>query len=216
MVVFDRLEISSDGTQLFIDAHVNTSEYFDAVYFDTLTIMTADQVEESGTSPEVPSSKYIYKKTYGDGVKSDSLAITADILDEALLNGAQTNPDTSEPVATEECEKKNFRGQMLFVYIKCKGTPNPCVPCPYNNETTVGVTYDLKSVYQAVMNYTKSLASDCNIPADFIDLILRKTALDSALKTEHFLPAIKFWKMLFGEDGQAFGNTTTRKCNCHG
>ena len=216
MVVFDRLGISNDGTQLFIDAHVNTSEYFEDVYFDTLTIMTADQVEESGTSPEVPSSKYIYKKTYEDGVKSDSLVITADILDAALLNAAQTTPNESEPVATDKCEQKNFRGQMLFVYIKCKGTPVGCVPCPCDNATTVGVTYDLNSVYQSVMNYTKSLASDCNIPADFIDLILRKTALDSALKTGHYLPAINFWKMLFGEDGQAFGNTTTRKCNCHG
>lgn len=216
MVVFDRLEISSDGTQLFIDAHVNTSEYFDAVYFKTLTIMTADEVKDSVSVPEIPGSKFVYQKTYEAGVKSDSLAVDILQLFSAYENGQKTTPDTSKPIATEGYTPTDFRGQMFFVYIECTGDPAECVPCPYRNETTVGVTYDLKSVYQAVMNYTKSLASDCNIPADFIDLILRKTALDSALKTEHFLPAINFWKMLFGEDGQAFSNTTTRKCNCHG
>ena len=215
MVIFEQLRISDDGTQLFIDAHVNTSEHFANVYFDTLTIMTAKEVEDSADPLSPSSTHYVYKKTYGDNVKEDSLTIGKGDFDEAWSNGQMTTPDSSKPVATDSYTG-DFRGQMFFVYIKTKGCADECVPCPWQNEMSVGATYDKKSAYDAVMNYTKELASSCQPSADFIDYILRQNALDAAIKTKHFIPAIDFWKMLFGEDGQALTSTTTKNCRCNG
>ena len=55
-VVFDQLRISDDGKRMYIDVHVNKADYFDNIYLDELTIMTADKVSE--TNPNEPTECY--------------------------------------------------------------------------------------------------------------------------------------------------------------
>ena len=77
-------------------------------------------------------------------------------------------------------------------------------------------TIDYALLYQQVMDYTKDLADDCQIPQGFIDFILRWNAFKAAVETEHYIPAIKFWKMLFENQGGKTLAHSTKPCGCHG
>ena len=77
------------------------------------------------------------------------------------------------------------------------------------------LTFDENILYQRVMDYTKQLADDCNMPNGFIDFILRWNAFKASVETEHYIPAIKFYKMLF-DDYSGTGRGTFKPCGCHG
>jgi len=243
MIIFDDLRIADNGKRLFIKAHVNTASYFDDIYIKNIIIMTADEVD-AATNPNSPTQKYVYRRVFdkiytADGqdpiatcseVKTLDIELTKADLDAAFNNQGHPAPDIEElstdtqgyvettynPNATDPFNKPDFSNMMLFIYVKCEGQVDPCTPCGLDEMTTLGVTYDEKALYQATMNFTKELAGSCQISNDFIDFILKWTALNASLNTEHFADSIKFWKMLFGEDGQTLGNVTTRKCKCNG
>ena len=73
MVIFDQLRISDDGKRLYINIHVNKAAHFDDIYLDSITIMTSDMVSES--SPECPTTDFIYRKEYSEDLKEDSLVL---------------------------------------------------------------------------------------------------------------------------------------------
>lgn len=105
---------------------------------------------------------------------------------------------------------------LFFVYIKCKGTPGSCTPCRLDEETTLGVVFDENVLHQKVMDYTKELIADCNVPTAFIDFILLWNAFKSAIETEHYIPAIKFFNMMFEEVGKSCQSRTIKTCGCNG
>ena len=194
MIIFDQLRISDDGQRMYINLHVNKADYFENIYLDELVIVAANKVSE--TSPHLPSEDYIYKKVF---------------------NGEQKEADlVLQPVDFNEgFAKSNFSSDLFFVYVKCKGTPDPCVPCRLDEEITLGVTFDENILYQQVMDYTKQLASDCEVPVGFADFILQWNAFKASVETEHYIPAIKFWQQLFGNTGSQSASIT-RNCGCHG
>ena len=192
-VLFDQLRISDDGKRLYINLHVNNADYFQNIYLDSLVITTADKVSE--TSPHLPSEDYIYKKVFTGNEKEADLVL--------------------QPVdMNEKFSKSSFSSDLFFVYIKVKGTPDPCTPCRLDEEITLGVTFDENLLYQKVMQYTKSLADDCAIPVGLIDFILLWNAFKAAVETEHFVPAVKYWKMLFYKNSSSYGYN--KPCGCHG
>ena len=197
MVLFDMLRISDDGKRMYINLHVNKADYFENIYLDSLTIIPADKVLE--TSPTVPSEDYVYKKVFDDRLKEASM----------VLQPTDMN---------EKYTKSDFSSDLFFVYVKVKGTPDACTPCRLDEEITLGATFDENLLYQRVMGYTKQLADNCQMPVGFMDFILQWNAFKAAVETEHFVPAIKFWKMLFDSSGFATGQTTsyTKNCGCHG
>lgn len=202
-VIFDQLRISDDGQRMYINVHVNQADYFDNIYLDSLTIMTADKVSEA--APELVTDDYIYQQHFDGTVKQADLVFTP----------ADFN---------EKFTKSNLSSDLFFVYIKIKGVPDPCTPCRLDEETTLGVTFDENILYQRVMDYTKDLADDCNIPVGFTDFILLWNAFKASVETEHYIPAIKYYNMLFGNDsdGNAYGpygkasKITGKGCGCHG
>lgn len=105
---------------------------------------------------------------------------------------------------------------LFFVYIKCKGTPGSCTPCRLDEETTLGVVFDENVLHQKVMDYTKELVTDCSVPSAFIDFILLWNAFKSAIETEHYIPAIKFYNMMFDEVGKSCQSRTIKTCRCNG
>lgn len=203
-VIFDQLRISDDGKKMYINLHVNKADYFDKLYLDSLTIMTSDKVSEIDC--RVPTEDYIYKVTFGDYTKEADLVLEAS----DFLKRWETEPSAMKFTTAE------MPTTLFFVYVKVKGTPGECTPCSLDREVTVGVTFDENILYQRVMDYIRQLAADCTIPVGFTDFILRWNAFNSAICTEHFLPAIEFFNTLF--DGSAPGNTfrTTKPCGCHG
>ena len=117
----------------------------------------------------------------------------------------------------EKFTKKDLSSNMFFVYIECEGTPDPCTPCRLDEMTTLGVTFDYGIMFNEAMNYTRELADTCNIPHGFIDFILNLDALKLAIDTEHYVPAIGFWKNMVGEKGILGGSKSMIKpCGCHG
>lgn len=210
-VIFDQLRISDNSSRLYIDMHVQEASYFDNVYLDSITIMTADEVLE--TDPRTPTDKYIYKKTFDGNQKEAHLMI-----DKAVLDAAFNHMSSDGSIAAKEFSKANFSSDLFFVYVAIKfvGAPDPCLPCG-EDEVTVGVTFDTSVFYQMMMGYTKDLADDCVIPQGFIDMILQWNAFKASVDTGHYVPAIQFWEKLMNNKGSM--NTTasgTRRCGCHG
>lgn len=195
MIIFEQLRISDDGKRLYINLHVNNADYFQNIYLDSLVITTADKVSE--TSPHLPSEDYIYKKEFTDNEREANLVL--------------------QPVdMNEKFAKSNFSSDLLFVFVKIKGTPDPCTPCGLDEEITLGVTFDENLLYRKVMQYTKSLADDCTIPVGFIDFILLWNAFKASIETEHYIPAIKYYNMLFEKSNTIASYEMIKPCGCHG
>ena len=203
-VIFDQLRISDDGKRMYINAHVNKADYFKDIYIDSIVIQTADKVSE--TNPGTPTSDYIYIKKAEDNAKELNLVLEASDLSKSW----ETDP---KAIAFNRGEMSNT---LFFVYIKVKGTPGACTPCTLDEETTLGVVFDENALHQRVMDYTKSLVADCSVPSDFIDFILLWNAFKSAIETEHYIPAIKFYNMLFDFVGKGCQSRTIKTCGCHG
>lgn len=193
MVLFDQLRISDDGRRMYINIHVNKAEYFDNIYLDRITIVPADKVSE--TSPHLPSTDYIYNKVFEDNQKETDLVLLP--------------TDFNEKFA-----KNDFTSDLFFVYVKVKGTPDACTPCRLDEEITLGVTFDENILYQQVMQYTKELTQDCQVPIGFADFILQWNAFKASIETEHYIPAIKFWNLLFNNSNTPV--SINKNCGCHG
>lgn len=203
MIIFDQLRLSDDAQRMYVNVHVNTADYFDKTYLDRIVIMTADKVLEATTADLYPADSdgnpidCIYTKQFEDDTKEAALVLTVND-----FTGLKTT-DMSKT--------------LFFVYVKCKGTVGEGVPCRLDELTTLGVTFDEKLLYQRVMDYTKALADDCKVPVGFTDFILLWNAFKASIETEHYVPAIKYWQMLF-EDSLYNAQTYTMKggCGCHG
>jgi hypothetical protein len=201
MVLFDQLRISDDGKRMYINIHVNKADYFRDIYLDSITIMTADKVSE--TDPGMPTSDYIYTYTFENGVKEADMVLTASDF---------TKMWQEDPKAMVFPEAEMQR-TLFFVYVKIKGIPDECTPCRLDEEITLGVTFDENILYQKVMQFTKGLTKECQLPLGFSDFILLWNAFKASIETEDYIPAIKFWNMLFDNIGP---NRATKSCGCHG
>lgn len=204
MIIFDQLRISDDGKRMYINAHVNKADYFNNIYIDSIVIQTADKVSE--TDPGLPTSDYVYIKKAEENAKELNLVLEASDLSRSW---------ESDPNAIAFC-KGDMSNTLFFVYIKCKGTPGSCTPCRLDEETTLGVVFDENVLHQKVMDYTKELVTDCSVPSAFIDFILLWNAFKSAIETEHYIPAIKFYNMMFDEVRKSCQSRTIKTCRCNG
>lgn len=204
MIIFDQLRISDDGKRMYINAHVNKADYFNDIYIDSIVIQTADKVSE--TDPGLPTSDYVYIKKAEENAKELNLVLEASDLSRSW---------ESDPKAIA-FNRGDMSKTLFFVYIKCKGTPGSCTPCRLDEETTLGVVFDENVLHQKVMDYTKELVADCNVPSTFIDFILLWNAFKSAIETEHYIPAIKFFNMMFDEIGKSCQSRTIKTCGCNG
>lgn len=204
MIIFDQLRISDDGKRMYINVHVNKADYFNDISLDSITIMTSDKISE--TSPNIPSSDYIYTKKIEGKEKELNLVLTSTDFTKTW------EEDPHAMIFNQE----DFSNTLFFIYIQCKGTPDACTPCPLDEKTTLGVTFDENILYQKVMNYTKELVASCEIPTNFVDFILLWDAFKSAIETEHYIPAIKFFHLLFDSWNSSDYNSYIQKCNCNG
>lgn len=228
MVQFEQLRISDDGKKLHIDIHVNKASYFENVYIDSIVIIDANSKERdcsskdytgiSETNPYAPNDHFIYKQTLSGNEKELHLVLSKADLDKAFTNTNSSGNaiDSSKPYAKLAFSKANFSDSLLFVYVICKGVNDDCTPCVLDSSRpTVGVTFDEKLLYQRVMDFTKQLADTCVIPKRYIDFILLWNAFKASVETEHYIPAIKYWHMLF-DMPELINGGTVKGCGCHG
>lgn len=106
-----------------------------------------------------------------------------------------------------------FKDNLLFVYVKTKGTPASDTPCGMDNITTLGVVSNLYPLYQHAFSYIKELSDTCSIPKNFINYILQYKVFELAIKTGHYTKAIKYWKKFFMGIKDS---VITPNCGCYG
>jgi len=233
MVIFDQLRISDDGQHLYIDAHVNTVKHFNNIYMDSLTIYAADCSTESIPDSPSDNTSYIYKERLGEGIREIERVIDLTALKQAY-NNVIPNADGSfnyerdvidkdAPYAREDFGNKSFSKHLFFVYIRCAetGEANPsfiCLPCSAQKLDNVAATFDENVLHQRVMDYSKELIDSCTIPQGFTDFILLWNAFKAAIETEHLLPALKFYKLLFckGRGMRSITGGKSKGCGCYG
>lgn len=211
MIQFNELKISPDNQELIIDVSVKDLSIYSNVYLDSIIIDNQDTFTNNG-----PSSNPIYSFTIEDEYNP--------VYSVPEFNGC--NPvleeDTESQCFTEAKGVKHYRlvltgkdismsGNLFFVYVVAKGTPDPSTPCTMDNMTTLGVACNLHDIFQSCMSYIRELESSCNIPKGFIDYILRFKALELSLATGNYITAIKYWNKFF--KNKSFSNPST--CNCH-
>lgn len=203
MIIFDQLRLSDDAAKLYINARVNKASNFVNVYIDTITIIEASKVSE--TDPGSPTENYLYAKKINGNTKELNLVLTAN-------DFMRTYEDDPSKIAFKQSEMSKT---LFFVYITWKGTVTDLnIPCSYETPT-LGVVFDENILYQRVMGYTKDLLKDCTLPTAFMDFILLWNAFKAAIETEHYIAAIKFYNMLFGDVG-ATKYETIKACGCNG
>ena len=210
-VIFDQLRISDDGKQLFINAHVNRATPFNNINIKKVMVTEASKVSETMSMDTlIENGAYLKVEEFNPSVKEVNLVYT--------INDLMRHDE-------EDVKKINFcQGEMsstlFFVYIQTEGNVPAeceCLPCSLQRNEYVGVTFDEGAFYQKVMNYTRELAQDCEtMPKGFVDFILQWNAFKTSVETEHFLPAIKFYNLMFGNASSPGVYTSTKGCGCHG
>jgi hypothetical protein len=173
MVYFNELRIANGV--LIIDVSIPNESYFENVYLDSIIIDNQDSYLSSG-----PSSNPVYEYTV---------------------------PDIVSEFTQESHSQKSIRlmldshdvpiGDMLFVYVRTKGTPAPDTPCGLDNITTMATVIDLLPFYQQAMQYIKELGATCNVPQGFADFILRFKSLELGIKTGNYPQAINYFNRFF-------------------
>lgn len=183
MIKFTELRVQNE--RLTIVAEVREIEhYYDNVYIDKIIIDTQDTFISSGHS-----ANPIYSVTIDGEQKRFSIS-----LDATQLGGIDIN------------------NTMFFVYAKAKGTPAPSTPCGYDKEYSVGVTFSLCRIYNATMGYVKQIENSCEIPKDFINMILQFKAIQYSVDSGHFTQAIKYYNKFY----KNLSVNTSSNCGCHG
>ena len=228
MIVINELRITPDGKCLIVDASIENLSYYRDMYISAVHIEVHDNFIETG-----PSEKAIKfdasHEIHGSVFKKDHKVVTA-------IDGCQpiqtedSNCKCGNIFTSEEYGKKHIRlvlkssdfndnkwsldNNLFFVYITASGTPSPGTPCGMDESTVMGVVYNLRPWYNYGMGFIRGLADTCDIPAGFIDYILRFKAFQLALKTGHYPVAIKYWKWFI--KGKKPVVKTSKGCGCNG
>lgn len=199
MILINECRIDDEGKCLVIEASVDSLDYYNKVYIDSLVIDTDSTFSANG-----PSSKPVYQK------KFDPIYPPV-ITEEGCVQLEDTENCECRNVFTEATYPRNIRiiipekelngaslnNNIFFVYIVAAGYPKPNCPCGMDNMFTMAVAVNMRPIYNMAMGYIKELGSDCNIPKGFIDTILRIKAFELSLKTGHYTMAFEQWNRLF-------------------
>lgn len=187
MVHFKELRIDQEKGKLIISAFVDNSDYYKDVYISEILIGTNYYV--SWPQDEKDFYKIDVKKT-----KEVEVCLSAKDL---------------MMLSLESLSKK-----LLFVYIKTTGNPSPDTPCGCESEYIMGVVYDVKAIYDVLMQYIKELANNCSIPSNLINAFLKYKMLQTAIDTGHYQEAINIWKQFY--ENAKYTVTTSKPCGCNG
>lgn len=100
---------------------------------------------------------------------------------------------------------------LFFVYAITKGQPSEDTPCGMSKNMIMGVTYDKFPIYKLSIG-SLSEVDGCDLPRNFIDTVIRKSAFDYALQTGNYQKAIEYWNRFFTKDAIKH---LPKHCGCH-
>lgn len=213
MIVLNECRIDAEGKCLIIEATVDTLDYYDKVYIDSVIIDTDETYTASG-----PSSTPAYMIEYPSIIDypiTDSDCAKLQLEEDDCKCGTICIEDIRKHIRLvipeKELDGASLNNNIFFVYIVASGYPKPNCPCGMDNKYTMGIAVNLRPIYNAAMGYFKELSDNCSTPKGFIDFILRLKAFKLALKTGHINEAISMWYKLFKNKV----NVTRKKgCGC--
>ena len=88
----------------------------------------------------------------------------------------------------------DVKNQLLIITPQVTGLETIPVDSPCGSDTiNATAVYDKCILNNMGLEYLKKLNNYCNIPAGFIDFILRQKALDLSIDTGNFVQAIQYW-----------------------
>ena len=175
MIHFNELKITPDGAHLIIDISVKNEAYYKNVYLDSIVIDNQDTYVGTG-----PSSNPVYQYTIPD-----------------VVSGLTARRSFRKHSRLDLTSIDLPLDGLLFVYVRTKGTPAPDTPCGEDNVTTLGTVVNVYPFYQQAMNYIGELASNCSVPQNFTDYILKLKGLELAVRTGNYPDAIKYFNKFF-------------------
>lgn len=217
MIVINECRIDAEGKCLIIEAQVDSMNYYDRVYIDSVIIDNNETYVASG-----PSSNPIYQKTFDpiapviltDDTNchyittEDSDCKCGNIYTDALFHKRHIRIAIPE----KELKGSSLNDNIFFVYLVAAGYPEPDCPCGMDNMYTMAVAVNMRPIYNMAMGYIKELNSYCQVPKGFIDMILRIKAFELSMKTGHYPIAFEQWKALFKNKKKV--SSLKKHCGC--
>ena len=186
MIKFTELRVHKG--HLIINAEVRqTKDYYDGVWIKQIKIDTQDTFSSSG-----PSTHLVYESEVFD---NHPRSVTLDLGPTAF---------------NQELDMNNT---MFFVYAVAGGYPSHDVPCGFDDEVSVGVTFSLCPIYNETMQYVKEVENSCEIPRNFVNFILQLKAIEYSINSGHFTQAIKYYNKFYNKK---FSASVVNPCGCHG
>lgn len=221
MIQFNELRYSYDMKYLIIDVSVNQDSYFDRVIIDSIIIDNQDTYNSSG-----PSSNAIFQRSYTSGeykiepytnVYADKChkALTKDE-EECLLKDNTKQRHIRISLKIGEDIKVDTSKDILFVYVKAAGYPDPATPCGFDNSLILGTVFNLQQLYKDILCHIKELNNKCTISNDLVNSILKLQALEICVKTGNYITLIKLWKEYQFCNNNTCNYQFSNNCKCCG
>ena len=217
MIHFNELRYSRDNKYLVIDAAIDSQDYYNDVVIDSIIIDNQNTFVTNG-----PSSTPIY--TYK---VPDMYDKTYSIPEECSCNPVRIKEDESYCFTYGLDSMKHVRlelplnalgidcsSDILFVYVIATGTPAAATPCGFDNSKIMGTVVNLKYMYDNMLYYIRQIESECEVPRNFIDSILKYKAFELSIRTGNYPLAIKYWKKYLSNNN--LNIPTIKTCNCYG
>lgn len=201
MVVFDELRITNDGEYLIIDVRIRKENIYSSVNITSIVVGT--------------HKNYTEGESKGTTINFTSLNQYTDNNRHVLLR--LSNYDLN-PTATEGTKDYiNLKKDLIYVYVDTTPLNTQCdLPCDMMQVHNIGATLYMSNIYNAFMqqmNEFNNKSCSNQVPQNLIDLILRYTALTTALDSKHFIKANDFYNKWFTDTDY---NTFKSDCGCNG
>lgn len=204
MIVFDELRITNDGEYLIIDARVRSEDLYKDVHITKVVVGN--------------HRKYTEGDSIGKEIDFTNLTLSKDdptrhiFLRLSILDLANKFYDDTE-------DNIDLKKDLIYIYIDTTPLDNrdcPNLPCDLMQTHNIGVTMYMAPFYNEFMNNMNSLlctSCDNQIPQNLIDLILRYTALTTAIDSKHFVKANELFSKWFSTNCTFVLNSN---CGCNG
>ena len=201
MITFDELRVTNDGEYLVIDVRVRKEKIYSSVNIKSIVVGT--------------HKNYVEGESNGTVIDFTSLNEYSDNNRHILLR--LSNLDLNPIAKKGQKDYIDLKEDLIYVYVDTTSLQTECdLPCDMMQAHNIGVTLYMGNIYNTFMQYMDELNGKfCSnqVPQNLIDLILRYTALTTALDSKHFIKANEFYTKWFTGDKC---NVPKSNCGCNG
>lgn len=205
MVIFDELRVTNDGEYLIIDARIR--EEFRNKGVKIIDVVVGNQnTYRNGESNGVHINLDLnMAENSGEDIKRVYLKLSAFDLTDFQYDDPKKEVDLKE--------------DLIYVYIETTpytGTDTCNMPCDMTQTLNIGVTLYMGYIYNNFLTYMNDLnrqTCEAKVPQGLIDMLLKFTALTTAVDSKHFDKANEFFNKWFTGRNIFKSNSN---CGCNG